>query len=279
MGWFERLFSFWRRRPAAETTNDPQSMDVIRRMNEAALPCVLFESGNKSLTKFGGWPDLPDNLEWPCWKGRPLAFLAQIDLAQAKDAGAPEWLPSDGMLFFFYDADQSTWGFDPADRGSWAILHGPFNPEAVAHPQSIEPFPEVGFRLRNGVSLPSPERLGIDYMSLSEEEWEAVEKVQGEFSPAHQLGGHPHAIQNDSMELECQLASNGIYMGSPEGYHAPAAKALESGAVDWHLLLQLDSDDDADMMWGDYGRLYFWIKRQDAEQRDFTKAWMILQCT
>jgi uncharacterized protein YwqG len=44
------------------------------------------------------------------------------------------------------------------------------------------------------------------------------------------------------------------------------------------LLLQLDTDDDAGMMWCDVGSLYFWIREQDARAGDFSKIWMILQC-
>jgi uncharacterized protein YwqG len=32
------------------------------------------------------------------------------------------------------------------------------------------------------------------------------------------------------------------------------------------------------MMWVDTGRIYFWIREQDARAGDFSKAWMILQC-
>jgi hypothetical protein len=53
---------------------------------------------------------------------------------------------------------------------------------------------------------------------------------------------------------------------------------LESGRYDWILLLQLDSDDDAGMMWGDVGMLYFWIKREDLKKENFDNVWMILQC-
>lgn len=80
------------------------------------------------------------------------------------------------------------------------------------------------------------------------------------------------------MELECQLASNGLYVGNSSGYDDPRRPALEPGAVDWQLLLQIDSDDDVGMMWGDVGMLYFWVRKQDAERADFSNVWMVLQC-
>ena len=33
------------------------------------------------------------------------------------------------------------------------------------------------------------------------------------------------------------------------------------------------------MMWGDVGKLYFWIRKQDLARRDFSNVWMIMQCS
>jgi uncharacterized protein YwqG len=93
----------------------------------------------------------------------------------------------------------------------------------------------------------------------------------------HQLLGLPRPIQGE-MELECQLVTNGLYTGDASGYKDPRRKTLEPGAIDWTLLLQVDSDDNAGMMWGDLGRLYFWVRRQDLASRNFDKVWTILQC-
>ena len=72
--------------------------------------------------------------------------------------------------------------------------------------------------------------------------------------------------------------SNGLYCSDASGYKDPRAKELESGAKDWRLLLQIDSDDKASMMWGDSGRLYFWIRQDDLQNKRFEKTWVILQC-
>jgi len=80
------------------------------------------------------------------------------------------------------------------------------------------------------------------------------------------------------MELECQLVSNGIYCGDPEGYQSEEARSLQSGAEDWRLILQVDSDEDSGMMWGDVGMIYYWMRVQDLAARNFDRSWMILQC-
>jgi uncharacterized protein YwqG len=43
-------------------------------------------------------------------------------------------------------------------------------------------------------------------------------------------------------------------------------------------LLQLDSDEEAGMMWGDRGMLYFWIPEEALAPRRFGEVWTILQC-
>jgi len=97
-------------------------------------------------------------------------------------------------------------------------------------------------------------------------------------SPKHQVGGYPAPVQGDDMELECQLASNGIYCGRPEDYQDPRVNDLRPGAADWRLLLQMDSDDDIDVMWGDVGTIYFWVRAAEARAGIFTNAWLVLQC-
>jgi uncharacterized protein YwqG len=39
----------------------------------------------------------------------------------------------------------------------------------------------------------------------------------------------------------------------------------------------LDSDDAMDSNWGDSGRLYYWIREQDARAGDFSRVWVTMQ--
>ena len=60
----------------------------------------------------------------------------------------------------------------------------------------------------------------------------------------------------------------------------PDSSVEESAKRDgrWRLLLQLDTDGNPGWMWGDMGRLYFWITDEDLREGVFEKCWMILQC-
>ena len=128
-------------------------------------------------------------------------------------------------------------------------------------------------------TLPSWGSKACEEMGFSDAEMVAyvdmLERMQE--GPCHQLFGYPAQIQG-SMQLECQLVSNGLYCGDENGYNDPRRFELEKGVEDWVLLLQLGSDEIAEMMWGDCGRLYFWIRKQDLMKRKFEKTWMILQC-
>jgi len=52
-------------------------------------------------SRAGGVPDLPDSLEHPAG----LQFLCQINLAEVPPTPGTSLLPSEGMLYFFYDME------------------------------------------------------------------------------------------------------------------------------------------------------------------------------
>ena len=266
-------------------------LDRIADAVEAKVrPCfhlVQQKSHSKQLrSRIGGLPDLPDSILWPKHNGKSLSFIAQLNLAEVPVGAGPDSLPTSGFLYFFYDAEQSTWGFDPKDKGSWAVLYCEDPPDKISGIDYPEDIPEharyknVLVELQAGTSIPDPSGMLTDF-SLSDKQKYQISDIYGQFSegrgPYHQLLGHPAPIQGD-MELECQLVSYGLYCGDSTGYNDPRAKELEAGASEWQLLLQVDTDEEAGMMWGDCGRLYFWIRADDLRRRNFDGVWMILQC-
>lgn len=59
-------------------------------------------------SRFGGWPDLPAGAEWPRWQQRPMAFLAQINLAEAHAVEPSLRLPVAGLLSFFLGCSEES---------------------------------------------------------------------------------------------------------------------------------------------------------------------------
>lgn len=266
--------------------NADQLKSLLKGKEIPALHLVPA-SGAEFFSQIGGNPFAPEDFAWPRWKDRSLAFLAQIDLAEITERDVLKELPAKGRLYFFYDQDQSTWGFDPNDRGSWQVIFAPDSPSlrSVRPPEDVSPdsiYDQQQVTFRKISTYPSAEALDVDLYSLSDQAWEEFDAKRYEGfggQPHHQIGGAPDVVQNDCMQLECQLVSNGIDFGDPAGDSDPRIESLKSGAEDWQLLLQIDSDEDLGMMWGDCGLIYFWIRKQDLLAGDFSNAWMILQCS
>jgi uncharacterized protein YwqG len=65
--------------------------------------------------------------------------------------------------------------------------------------------------------------------------------------------------------------------------HRPKESArveqLLRGAQDWQLLLQLDTDPMAEMLWGIEGRCYYWIQTQALQKQQFENVRFIMQWT
>ncbi len=227
----------------------------------------------------GGVPQLPPGVDWPHRKGRPLSFLCSLDLVEVGASDTIQWLPREGRLMFFFDVEEQPWGFNPDDRDGFAVI---FAREPGAETEApVGVFPKFCVDYVKKVSLPDPQRFEDLGISMNEVDIETYLNGYGDWIAEtfnHQLGGYPQPIQNDSMELESQLASNGIDCGSGAGYQSDEGQRLAPGAKDWRLLLEFDTDDDLEVMWGDAGKLYFWVKEQDASNGDFTGAWAVLQC-
>jgi uncharacterized protein YwqG len=236
----------------------------------------------------GGGALLPQGFRWPASKRRPLDFLLQIDLAAVAPFAPPGLLPDQGLLTFFYDLVNQQWGYDPAETdGARVVLVTDASVSAVPGPEPGQFLEERQLEFGRAETLPTAGSRAFD--ALYKESGAQLPDAYGEYQEAfergfypspsgrHRLLGHSANVQGD-MQLEAQLVTHGLYCGDASGYEDPRAAGLAAKADDWMLLLQLDSDDTAQIMWGDMGMLYFWIRREDLMKRRFDAVWMTLQC-
>lgn len=217
---------------------------------------------------------------------RPLAFVCQLSLSELHAAAPlPGW-PVQGSLAFFYDPDEPS-DYDPLCRGHCRVLYSPEDAELIPwHAPDDLPeeslFPDCSFSFSSEWTLPDSVLLGDDCHTIFTDEYrelfDQLMPASLDVQPVHRCGGHPQQIQGD-MRLKCQLVTNGIYCGGPSDYEDPRCIELEPGAADWQLLLQVDSDPDRlGWLWGDNGRVYFWLRRQDLAGCNFENPWAVLQC-
>jgi uncharacterized protein YwqG len=260
----------------------PDAAEVLGLMRPAARLRHVADDGRMS--RLGGFPVLPSGTEWPSWNGVPLSFLTLLDLEELAGFRTDLALPSEGLLNFFYEAqEQDAWGFDPADAGAWRVILTDLRTGQITEPPADGlTFDVVSLQSEQTLTAPGWEESVVEsvlrrdrdaYMAFSD----AIRDVAaGEAAPCHQVGGWPNLVQAPFW-TECQLASNGVF-ASGDSRRTDQARALAQEANRWRMLLQLDSDDDAGWMWGDVGMLYFAMRDEDIHSGGFDLAWMTFQC-
>lgn len=239
-------------------------------------------------SKIGGRPDLPAGVAWPRWNEAPLSHIVQIRLSDVAPYDIEGVLPKVGMLHFFYDARQESWGFDPADRGSWQVLHYEAE-EGLTRAEPPGDFPDdygdfgaCALEFSRIALLPGYDSIEIQRLELTNAEGDALIELNESMGLAGEaerswLLGCLDNIQSDPRE-EGQMAAEGLYAGDQTGYQDPRAPEVLAAAGQWRLLLQVCSESEAGMMWGDAGMLYFLIRDEDLKRGDFSRTWMVLQC-
>ncbi len=241
-----------------------------------------------AISKIGGLPDLPVGHNWPEWHDTALSFVAQINLDDVAKYDVEGVLPQHGLLSFFYNGCQWVEG-EPFEPGMWRVIYSPdmavlrrlpapsnfgtynglyipcpinFHAEVTLPPIfSYEGFKQLGYSYSEALDPALDGFYTNVYAFMTEDYNETISR----------LLGYPELVQGDVF-YEAQEAVFGKAERDP--YDDP-----DSGITAWRLLFQLDSESDAEMMWGDVGRLYYCIRAADLEARAFDKTICIMQCS
>ncbi len=292
------IFDFFRK-----NSKDSKLHAAIKALEKIEIMMIPKESGNiqhPGSSKIGGKPYLPADFVWPTFTStddhttRPLSFFCQINLAEVKPYDKDGVLPGRGTLYFFYECESSRWGFDPQDNGAakvfWYDTTDLPNCLPLEIPANIAEeyvLPEIALQFAQRKSYPNFEEFEV--YSDMEPDWEEYDSVLEELgvdvdedSEGHKLLGYADIIQNE-MLTECERTSRGLYCGDPESYRN-TPKDVEADiakhASDWTLLLQLSTITKGDFEWmfGDCGKLYFYIRKEDLAAMRFDRVWFSVQC-
>ena len=242
-------------------------------------------------SKIGGKPAVPEGFVWPYYEGTPLSFMAQINLKDVANLDKDNLLPKSGVLSFFYELDSMKWGYDPKDKGSARVFYFPDEAALTAaeFPDELEDYaqiPEYSVKFKAHISLPE----SIDNEYDDDDYDECCEELGYEYDDDGErtkLLGYPDVIQNP-MEEECETVSRGYSQGNPEDdKNIPESEKadIKSKSDEWITLFQMgticdeDGDDDYELMFGDCGHIYYWIRKNDLAECNFDNIWLILQCS
>ncbi|MFN0036424.1 MAG: YwqG family protein [Saprospiraceae bacterium] len=231
----------------------------IRATSMPSRKAKLWES------KVGGQPYLPKNMGWPTASdGRGLFFLAQINFAETPPL-AP--FPTKGIVQFFIN-DDDLYGMDFDDGENPDTFRVLFHAEVAEnefllqsksptitggedllphHPEECYP---LQFELAEEVAPITDYRFyqhfGADFFrQFGEKEWDVMGELEKSVrAQGHKIGGYAYFTQDDPRRAEDPML----------------------------LLLQLDSDELMDLMWGDMGVGHFFIREKDLAARDFSRV-------
>jgi predicted DNA-binding protein (MmcQ/YjbR family) len=251
--------------------------DDILKLRQPAIRLVTRARAQDDFvlgqSRLGGLPDLPEPWSWPAFADKPMAFLAQINLAEIPADVRLEPLPATGILYVFSMlARQHEDGDDDNDRnegsddpGLSQILY--FDEDVAVltrrlRPRGLRTFDTVAITYESKVSLPSTNRYTrdphTDWLQWPMEERERMADLEGDL-------GYLYSRHVGNRADHLLLG----YAGSIQNAVARPGE---------RLLLQIDSDDNAGMMWGDGGTIYFVITPEALEERRFSAVRSDKQC-
>lgn len=249
-------------------------------------------SSDDGVGQLGGLPSLPVNVEWPVWDDHgPLSFIASIDCASLPKDALDIDLPEAGTLLFFYFDGHMDGGEalvlaeDRESRAGARVLFVAAAEEVVERgtPAGLKPYPAVPLAARTAMTATEPWHPSVraafapdaplgnryDHPVCSQEFLDALWDFDDEVG--HQIGGHVHSVQNPvEIEIAEAVLDGEVPWDDPR---------LSKEAGNWVLLAQFDSENAADMMWGDAGALYWLIHPEDLAERRFERAMFTWQCS
>lgn len=222
-------------------------------------------------SKFGGLPYLPNGCEYPLdAEGKPLFLLAQINFEEVPEL---EGFPQTGILQIFV-AETETYGANfenPIEQDGFRVIYFPN-------------FSDLETDLVTDFSfLPKPKYLPLRTASALqfEKKWAPVSlndfEFENFFGPNffQQFGDKEDEIAEEYAE---RFSAMGHKMGGYAFFTQYDPREYVAGGKSYRLLLQMDTDDEVDMMWGDSGVANFFITEEDLEKLNFSRVFYNWDC-
>ncbi len=248
---------------AAGVAGRPEGWNREHAVDPAAVEAfdAALEALPLGASRFGGLPDLPAGTPWPERDGVPMEFVAQLRLEDVAPLDPLGRLPAGGTLAFFYNSQWTTSDFEPQARCA-AVLHTPAGAPLVRMPAPRIEFqsefsdtPQLAPRIHGLATLTFVPFVTVPG-GVSPFVDGALGEVWQDFESTHGDGFQPPGAANRVLG----------YVGAQDYVDAHV-----NGTGD-QLLLQVDSDGEADFQWGDCDRLYFMMSKAELAAGDFSRV-------
>jgi uncharacterized protein YwqG len=213
-------------------------------------------------SRIGGRPNLPENMAWPTFHIKDLAysmrtnvlkevelnvpydFLAQINCKELSKELHDIGFPTDGMIFFFIKNDLDDYGLN--DKDDYRVLYAPS--KAISSETSEKPKKPSAYDHEKRWRI---YQRNFDFRNDGDN--------HGLIDVPDQVGGKPKWIQSDMKEI-----------AQKDTYGKGAKLPEEVLDKKWVLLLQTRIDEDG---------IYFLVPITDLQKKDFGRVWCTDQNT
>jgi uncharacterized protein YwqG len=249
----------------------PSQFEGIRTRLEASVLKAInilptIQQTNFTDSKFAGYPYLPKTMKYPKdIDGNYLILLAQINFEQCHSFHP---FPSRGILQFFISPSLAKYQLtEEIFQHYFKVRYYPnilpehelvtdfsFLPNFAYSPirnemslrfiYTVEPVSAMDYRLTKYISHSDLNKQLHDGRTLEEHYFEHF------LGAEHKIGGYPYFIHQDTRT------------------HSTLLKRYDT------LLLQMVSDDEQNIMWGDSGIIKFFINSKKLAQCDFTDIYL-----
>jgi uncharacterized protein YwqG len=188
-------------------------------------------------SKFGGLPYAEKEDTWavcPTCENE-LTFVAQIKHPQEKS-----------LLTFFYCFECFSWGGKDEEKGQW-LIRSYQNPD-MANYVEIKPTTEPEYEITPCCCAEQCIKTLPDYADL-ETLLPDAQALCGEDEPYQTYDEAAH-------RCDCVTGCGTLLGGYPEWVQGKTSKLCPVCGDEMEFFAQIDSEDDADLMWGDCGAVY-----------------------
>lgn len=254
----------------------PQQLQPFaKELAESKKPSLMIHGKTRSTTplesKFGGRPYWLKKEPYPTAKnGDPLRLLAQINFSEM-EVSIPDY-PTEGILQFFV-ADDDVYGLDFDDLTNQdtfrVVYHETIEFDESKWMTEFPAFRDDSYFPIEGECVLSFER-SEEIVSANDYRFNAITKVDVLLDHATDEDDDMH---DEIMDAYYDIADGqGSKLGGYPFFTQEDPRAYGDYPTFDTLLLQVDTDDDLNIMWGDAGVANFFIVLDDLKKRDFSKV-------
>lgn len=272
----------------------PELEHYLRNHQRPVVKLICGDKGHERIghSRFGGSPDLPEQLTWPQTRdGHKMTLIAQLNLAQLQAEIQDEayqgvhssLLPKQGILYFFAGEGETAqniehqvlyWSGEDVsqlryqEEEDFTILEEEDQIKFEAyevHAYADVEFPNYGYSTLHLLDQDTlTEESEESYMLISEEmDWKPDNRIG-------QLFGYAEGQHGDDELIATSYWYNGKYLYKSEEdrkrllpHFGGDEARLQQELDDVFMLLEVDSNQQIGFVWWDAGYMHFFIRKED----------------